>query len=259
MQSSNQPPPLPPVQPPQLHPSTQSLQQQQLMFSQQVAQINQSTIDLGPTVSANILGTTPSSSSSSSSSAAAASSSSVNAFASLPHPSSLAAITSHSNPVLFNLMSPAVPPIMSPSTAVFSPQASPMDSPIASPRSGPNNSVWTNFVHKLYGMVADKMYQHLISWNYSGTSFIVCNVLEFARDVLPKHFKHNNFSSFVRQLNMYGFHKVNKSPRGSRTLAENQVWEFSHPKFLRDHPELLEEIKRRTIESDAQRRENSDL
>ncbi|KAJ1555601.1 hypothetical protein HK405_015811, partial [Cladochytrium tenue] len=148
---------------------------------------------------------------------------------------------------------------MSPSTAVFSPQASPMDSPIASPRSGPNNSVWTNFVHKLYGMVADKMYQHLISWNYSGTSFIVCNVLEFARDVLPKHFKHNNFSSFVRQLNMYGFHKVNKSPRGSRTLAENQVWEFSHPKFLRDHPELLEEIKRRTIESDAQRRENSDL
>ncbi|KAI9354322.1 HSF-type DNA-binding-domain-containing protein [Zopfochytrium polystomum] len=108
-------------------------------------------------------------------------------------------------------------------------------------------------------MVVDSSYQHLISWNYSGTSFIVCNVLEFSRDVLPKHFKHNNFSSFVRQLNMYGFHKVNKSPRGSRTLAENQVWEFSHPKFLRDSPDLLEDIKRRTVETEAQRRENSDL
>ncbi|KAI9209043.1 HSF-type DNA-binding-domain-containing protein [Polychytrium aggregatum] len=108
-------------------------------------------------------------------------------------------------------------------------------------------------------MVIDKMYQHLISWNYSGSSFVVCNVLEFSRDVLPKHFKHNNFSSFVRQLNMYGFHKVNKSPRGSRALAENQVWEFSHPKFLRDRPDLLDEIKRKTIESETLRRETGDI
>ncbi|KAI9250002.1 HSF-type DNA-binding-domain-containing protein [Sporodiniella umbellata] len=104
------------------------------------------------------------------------------------------------------------------------------------------------FVHKLYNMVVDTHYQHLISWSYPGTSFIVCNLLEFSKDVLPKHFKHNNFSSFVRQLNMYGFHKVNKSPRGHRTLAENQIWEFSHQQFLRNRPDLLDEIKRKTLE-----------
>ncbi|KAI9259498.1 HSF-type DNA-binding-domain-containing protein [Phascolomyces articulosus] len=122
-----------------------------------------------------------------------------------------------------------------------------------------NNNNNNTFVHKLYNMVVDKQYQHLIAWNFTGTSFVVCNIMEFSRDVLPKHFKHNNFSSFVRQLNMYGFHKVNKSPRGHRTMAENQIWEFSHCKFMKSRPDLLDEIKRKAIEPDTVRRDNSDL
>ncbi|RHZ90141.1 hypothetical protein Glove_7g6 [Diversispora epigaea] len=127
------------------------------------------------------------------------------------------------------------------------------------PTSQPVKMSSNTFVHKLYNMVVDKQYQHLIAWNYTGSSFIVCNIMEFSRDVLPKHFKHNNFSSFVRQLNMYGFHKVNKSPRGHRTLAENQIWEFSHPKFLRGRSDLLDDIKRKAMESETLRRETGDL
>ena len=57
----------------------------------------------------------------------------------------------------------------------------------------------------------------------------------------------------------YGFHKVNKSPRGHRALAENQIWEFSHPKFLRGRGDLLEEIKRKALDTDVVRRDQSDI
>ncbi|KAJ1655728.1 hypothetical protein IWQ61_004565 [Dispira simplex] len=130
---------------------------------------------------------------------------------------------------------------------------------LTSPTNSKAPSTSTTFVHKLYDMVVDPQYQHLISWNYSGTSFVVCSINEFSKEVLPKHFKHNNFSSFVRQLNMYGFHKVNKSPRGQRTAVENQTWEFSHPKFMRSRPDLLDEIKRKSIETESLRRDTGDL
>lgn len=51
-------------------------------------------------------------------------------------------------------------------------------------------------------MVSDEKYQGLISWNATGTSFYITRVQDFAATVLPLHFKHSNFSSFVRQLNM---------------------------------------------------------
>ena len=35
-------------------------------------------------------------------------------------------------------------------------------------------------------MVGDRMCQHLICWNVAGNSFIVTNVTEFAKQVLPK-------------------------------------------------------------------------
>ncbi|CAM0140588.1 hypothetical protein VKS41_006608 [Umbelopsis sp. WA50703] len=163
-----------------------------------------------------------------------------------------------------------VSPLLSPSLA--SPLQSPsgIDSPLYLFENGPVSpssegqaasakSTGQTFVHKLFDMIDDPSCQQLISWNYNGQSFIVCNVVEFSKDVLPKHFKHSNFSSFVRQLNMYGFHKINKTPRGQRGVAENQIWEFSHPKFLRGRTDLLDEIKRKAMDSEMLRREAGDM
>lgn len=47
----------------------------------------------------------------------------------------------------------------------------------------------------------------LIRWSDDGRSFIVVDEDEFAKNLIPELFKHNNYASFVRQLNMYGFHK----------------------------------------------------
>jgi heat shock transcription factor, other eukaryote len=61
----------------------------------------------------------------------------------------------------------------------------------------------TPFLTKTYQLVGDPAVNDVISWNEDGSTFVVWRPAEFARDLLPKYFKHNNFSSFVRQLNTY--------------------------------------------------------
>lgn len=67
---------------------------------------------------------------------------------------------------------------------------------------GSSNSL-PPFLSKTYEMVDDPSTDSVVSWSQSNKSFIVWNPPEFARDLLPRFFKHNNFSSFIRQLNTY--------------------------------------------------------
>lgn len=59
------------------------------------------------------------------------------------------------------------------------------------------------FLTKTYQLVDDPRTDHIVSWGEDESTFVVWRPPEFARDLLPNYFKHNNFSSFVRQLNTY--------------------------------------------------------
>eukprot|EP01135_Chromosphaera_perkinsii_P001240 Nk52_evm13s163 gene=Nk52_evmTU13s163 len=109
------------------------------------------------------------------------------------------------------------------------------------------------FLVKLVAMIEDENFMHLISWGSDGTSFHIHDPVVFAQEVLPTYFKHSNISSFVRQLNMYGFKKklgvdhgsLNSSMKGSSSLD----WEFENPLFQRGKLELMKELKRKNNQS----------
>lgn len=59
------------------------------------------------------------------------------------------------------------------------------------------------FLWKTFDLVEDPALDSIVSWGSAGQSFVVWDPVEFSRVILPSNFKHNNFSSFVRQLNTY--------------------------------------------------------
>ena len=65
-------------------------------------------------------------------------------------------------------------------------------------------------------MLEDTSWAHVVSWGPHGDCFVVKDMNEFTKSILPRMFKHSNFASFVRQLNKYDFHKVRSFPSLAR-------------------------------------------
>jgi len=66
----------------------------------------------------------------------------------------------------------------------------------------------------------------VIGWSQDGESFLIKDVGRLTAEIFPKHFKHSNYLSFVRQLNFYGFRKKHD--------PEHDII-FHHPCFQQNH------------------------
>jgi heat shock transcription factor len=73
------------------------------------------------------------------------------------------------------------------------------------PRSMEGPPLPAPFVAKTYEMVADAATDAVVSWapGGAGNSFVVWDPQALAAGILPRFFKHANFASFIRQLNIY--------------------------------------------------------
>ncbi|KAM4787302.1 heat shock factor protein 2 isoform 3-T3 [Cyanocitta cristata] len=105
------------------------------------------------------------------------------------------------------------------------------------------------FLSKLWALLGETPSNQLITWSQNGKSFLVLDERRFAKEILPKYFKHNNMASFVRQLNMYGFRKVVGVDSGIFKLERDGPVEFRHAYFRQGREDLLEHIKRKVSSS----------
>lgn len=90
-----------------------------------------------------------------------------------------------------------------------------------------------SFLSKLFDILNNTNNNSAISWDSEGKKIVISDIVKLCNEVLPKFYKHKNYSSFIRQLNLYGFHKT-------RGILDNSE-KYEHEKFTKNITK--EEIK----------------
>jgi hypothetical protein len=104
------------------------------------------------------------------------------------------------------------------------------------------------FIQKLYNLLAEESASgsgaRRAVWvdpsecrrkGWPSGAFTVLENQQFEKEVLPKFYKHSNYTSFVRQINQYGFKKVD---------AESWTWAHPSGNFALDKAGSLHLVKR---------------
>ncbi|NWY54876.1 HSFY1 protein, partial [Chionis minor] len=116
-----------------------------------------------------------------------------------------------------------------------------------------------NFPQKLWKLLESDQCRSM--WWSEGGKCIAVDEELFKEEVLGRAaplrvFGMNCMKSFLRRLNLYGFTKVRRDSERSASLPEfraeeaaaaahRQILYYYSPNFSRDHPDLLEKLKRR--------------
>jgi HSF-type DNA-binding len=93
-----------------------------------------------------------------------------------------------------------------------------------------------NFPAKMHAILSRQDLQDVVSWMPHGRSWRVHKPREFEIRVIPVYFEHVKFSSFIRQANGWGFHRITVDSRDRNS--------YYHPLFLRGLPHLCKPMKR---------------
>ena len=79
----------------------------------------------------------------------------------------------------------------------------------------PGHRVKTNldemtFAEKVYDILSQPRFEHSISWRPHGRAFCINVPKSFESEVCPQYFGHSRYSSFLRDLNKFGFKHISK-------------------------------------------------
>eukprot|EP00661_Eupelagonemidae_sp_cell13_P001959 gene1959-2639_t len=107
----------------------------------------------------------------------------------------------------------------------------------------PINNLHPLPMSKVKGCAQDRAAQLIRDFPNCGNVLRVSDPRAFASEVCPVYFRHRNWTSFTRMMNLYSFRMLNGT---SRAVAPDhaRTARFVHPHFTRDDPDRLWRVVR---------------
>jgi len=112
------------------------------------------------------------------------------------------------------------------------------DDPLASGYSPTSSGTFPFILHTMLSEVEDIGLSSIVSWQPHGRAFIVHDSDAFVEHVMKLYFNQSQMPSFRRQLNLWGFHRLNTG---------FDVGAYFHEYFLRDRIDLCVFIRRTKV------------